>query len=138
MGGQIAFESTDMQAHFAIDDAVEASRTSSLGASETIIGANDTVQLYAEVKNGGDAALLEMVTAQVKVQQQELQSLIEISISTGDEATLLSALAAHESLQEALYGKTSDTAAVEEQETRPQQQQSAPAPPVSAPEKKST
>merc|ERR1719231_143737 len=136
--GQIAFESTDLQAHFAFDDAATASRTSGAGASETITGANDTVQLYAEVKNGGDAALLEMVTAQVKAQQQELQSVIEISISTGDETTLLSALAAHESLQEALDGKTSsDTPAAQEKE-QPQQQQPTPAPPAPVPETKST
>merc|ERR1719409_1652156 len=131
--GQIAFESTDLQAHFAFDDAAKASRTSNAVASETITGANDTVQLYAEVKDGGDAALLEMVTAQVKAQQQELQSLIEISISTGDETTLLSALAAHESLQEALDGKTSSsssTPAAQDKQDEPQQPWSASVPVV--------
>lgn len=131
--GQIAFESTDLR-HFAIDEAIPAASTSGAGASETITGANDTVQLYAEVKNGGDAALLEMVTAQVKAQQQELQSVIEISISTGDETTLLSALAAHESLQEALDGKVQDAPTVQEQ----QRQQSAEAAPAMAPGTKST
>jgi hypothetical protein len=114
--GPVALESTDLQARFALDEEADQSVASSSevgganGAdfSSVIMGAYDAAKLVAEVRRGGedDGSLLQVMEAECQAQQQELSSIIEVCLSTGDEATLLSAIAANEALQEAVNGKS--------------------------------
>jgi hypothetical protein len=108
--GPVALETIDVQAQFASTDEVEVEeRAANANFSEIITGAFDTAKLYAEVRTAGDASLLEMVESQCLAQQQELSSIIEVCISTNDDATMVSAIGANEALQQAMEEKAKQT-----------------------------
>jgi len=72
--------------------------------SELSDSAHQTAKLLSEVcSNGGDeSGLVEILIDQCVAQQAQLASHIEIAMASGDEAQMISALAANEALQEAL------------------------------------
>jgi len=100
--GAIVLDAPD--ADFAGAAAVGSGNTPDM--SELCDGAHQTAKLLLEVcsssEDSDDGGLVALLVDQCVAQQAQLASIIEIAMSTNDEPQMISALAANETLQEAL------------------------------------